>query len=184
MILLCVILGNAPAWAMEFYIRHGTSAQFYDVARQGALAELVDIAGYLQQHTRDDEKIWVNVGANRRIIYFLSGRVVDVPIVAGKGRIPEVMITNWDGPTAGAKGSHLQTHLEMYLSRLPAATRYAIAYAEPQPWPDWHWPLRPVTKPDGEEWWRLYERGPHGKFYRVNVPRSRDYVPPIPHAGI
>ena len=49
-----LFLMNAVPYGVEWYVRHGTSLDFYDVSRQGAYAELVDIGGYVQKHAPSD----------------------------------------------------------------------------------------------------------------------------------
>ncbi len=73
-----VVLGNLFPWAVEAYVRHGTTRDFYEVTRRSAYAGLVDIGDWAQKHVAADEAIWMNAGAHRRIAYFLSGRRIDV----------------------------------------------------------------------------------------------------------
>jgi hypothetical protein len=77
-----VLLGNAFPWGVEFYVRHVSKRAFYDVARRGAYAQLVDIGAYAQQHVPPGQTIWMNAGAHRRIAYFLSGRRIDTSELA------------------------------------------------------------------------------------------------------
>jgi hypothetical protein len=77
-----VFLGNLFPWAVEFYVRHVSKREFYDVARRSAYAQLVDIGAYAQQHVPPGQTIWMNAGAHRRIAYFLSGRRIDTSELA------------------------------------------------------------------------------------------------------
>lgn len=72
-----VVLGNVFPWAVETYIRRASDRDFYDVARRGAYAQLVDIGAYLQKHVPDNQSVWMNAGAHRRIAYFLGGRKIE-----------------------------------------------------------------------------------------------------------
>jgi hypothetical protein len=192
-----VILGNAQAWAIEFYIRHLSGEPFYDIARRGAFAELVDIGDYIQRHTRPDEAVYINIGAYRRIIYFLTGRKDNLPIMISRGvpRETEIRVRRWDDTS----------RLYRVFKGIPAEGRYVIVFSEQSAWPEFHLPLRragdrwgnalgaqgrsrqrgqapsPIS---GESWWRLYERLPNGTFVQVTPPRSREYVRAVPPAGI
>jgi hypothetical protein len=77
-----VLLGNAFPWAVEFYVRHLSKREFYDLARRSAYAQLVDIGAYAQQHVPPGQTIWMNAGAHRRIAYFLTGRRIDTSELA------------------------------------------------------------------------------------------------------
>src|SRR5947208_2440604 len=67
---------NGAAYAVEFYLRRITHEEFYDQARQGGFAELIDICGYLRRNTPLDTRIWLNRGASRRIVALMSDRLV------------------------------------------------------------------------------------------------------------
>jgi hypothetical protein len=72
-----VFLGNLFPWGVEFYIRHLAGRDFYEVARRGAYAPLVDIGAYAQSHVPAGQTLWMNAGAHRRIAYFLGGRKIE-----------------------------------------------------------------------------------------------------------
>jgi hypothetical protein len=161
-----IILGNLPTYALELYIRHFVPYDFYDVARQGATAEMIDIGGYLQKHAAPGETIWVNVGGlSQRVGFFLSGERIKVPAKIA--------------PKLDPDSEH---ELERFLKAVPG--RYAIAFATHAPYPEWHWPINRSGHPK-QSWWRLYERdAATGQFQRVLLPRERSYVRSIPPARL
>jgi hypothetical protein len=200
-LVVLVVLGNAFPWAMEFYIRHVTKQEFYDVARRGAYAELVDIGAYAQQHIGKDQAIWMNAGAHRRIAYFLTGHKIDPS---------ELIIRNWKdwnllveqnkraAPTMGPATNPLlhpisgrRKHLtyaqrrRRFFAGINHDDRYLIIMvahpAKGESWPGWHWPAG--AKDRELEWWRLYERQPDDTWKLIKVPRSREYVKSIPGAA-
>src|SRR5258706_734868 len=72
-----VLLGNLFPWGVEFYVRHLSGREFYDVARRSAYAQLVDIGAYAQRNVPAGEPLWMTAGAHRRIAYFLSGHKIE-----------------------------------------------------------------------------------------------------------
>ncbi|MEZ0263889.1 MAG: hypothetical protein ACAI43_04115, partial [Phycisphaerae bacterium] len=193
-----VIAANAYPWWVEFRVRHrlydpaggiaataGQPRDFYDVARHGAFARLVDIAAYLQKNASPQEDVWMNDGAHRRIAYFLSGRPIQVR------EIPIRDWAEWIGNVSEAdKGSKRQKAIRDFRRQVPANHRYIIVYADRPAgkevgWPGWHLPLAPDAAP--VVWWKLYARETPGsnKWVEVNVPRAdRTFVRAVPGAGI
>lgn len=184
LLLVAIVLGNVPAWAMEFYVRHGTSRDFYDVARRGAFAELVDIGGYLQQHAKPTDAVYLNAGRHRRIVYFLAGRRVEVP--ATRGREYDLRMPAWEDTSRPGNQARRASRaaMERFFARVPATEKYAVVYCESAGWPEWHWPLSEAQKKPGDEFFRLYERQPDGAFRRIFPERNRKYVKEIPPSGI
>ena len=162
--LACVITAaNLPAWAVEVFIRRQSSWDFYDVARRGAAADLIDIAAHLQQHAGPQDTVWFNRGAERRVAHYLAGRKI---------LIRDTPIQDWDDTAA----------LTAYLDAIPATDRWAILFVdEPAPrytWPRWHWPIKVTsTRP---RFYRLMERRPDGTWRVTTVSVDRAHVRGIP----
>lgn len=183
-----VVVGNLPPYIGEIYIRHIRPVEFYDQARRGSFAELVDICAYVGEKAEPMERVWTNrgIGLNRRVMAFLSGRPI---------QIRESQVWDLDDPQQVAK----------FLRQVKG--RFAIVYNQKWPLPEWHHPLEPASdpaslpwwkrwletivfgRPDPESgqmsWWRLYERDPkRNVFQEIRPPRRRDYVSPIPPAAL
>jgi hypothetical protein len=158
-----VAVGNLPAWVGEAYVRRQVGRDFYEVARQGASASLVDIGGYLQKHAGAEETVWFNRGAERRVAHFLCGRRL---------LVRDVVIRTWED-SAGIAG---------FLDGIPAGDRWAIVYVE-EPvagwgWPRWHFGVK--RAPAEARFYRLMERGRDAVWREVEVPVDREYVRAIP----
>jgi hypothetical protein len=195
-----IFLGNIFPWSVEFYIRHVTPRDFYDVARRAAYAQLVDIGAYAQQHVPPNQSLWTNAGAHRRIAYFLSGRKIETS---------ELAIANWKDweslvkltqamaaraatqPGAATQATGHKRKLttaqrrKRFFAGISRQTKYLIIFVDHpkkgESWPGWHLPMH-VDDPK-TEWWRLYERQPDDTWKKINVPRSRDYVRNVPPAA-
>jgi hypothetical protein len=201
-ITLRVMLGlllavNGVAWGVEFYVRHASRLNFYDVARRGAYAELVDIGAYLQTapdsrkaardpSVRSSAPVWLNDPAGRRIVYFLSGRRTEIPIAKAGDRFWEVHVRPWADMSAEPKPDEpAAKDMERFFSRISRHDPWALVYCEPKPWPEFHLPLRHEANQESESFWRLYHREPDGRFHRVIVPpQDRSYVDKVPRSGL
>jgi hypothetical protein len=187
-----VVSGNAFPWAVEWYVRHGTSREFYEATRRGAYAQLVDIGDYAQKHIGAHEILWMNAGAYRRIAHFLSGRKIETS---------ELQVPNWKSwenlikeakdippttqPIPLKKRMSEGLRRRLYFNGLGTGAMYLIVFVEHpkrgESWPGWHLPMNaddPQT-----EWWRLYERQADNTWRAISVPRSRAYVDSIPPIG-
>jgi hypothetical protein len=175
--LLAVLLAmNLVPYAIEVYLRHGSSRNFYDLARRGGFAELIDIGGYIENHTAKDAVIWVNwpppssrppdavFAPDRRIVEFLSDR--------------EARFMKADGAGAAEPGSREQ--LDRFFNEVEGD--WAIVYYSRLGWPSYHLPLAGAVAPGGgPRWWQLFHRSAAThRFEPVDVPRDRDYVRSIP----
>lgn len=200
-----VLVGNLFPWAMEFYVRHVTSRNFYDAARRGAYAQLVDIGAYAQSNLKADDVLWMNAGAHRRIAYFLSGHKIetnelgvrdwhdwDLLVGEGKEAVAEAKriaasqpATNpTTHPASGKRHLSNAQRRKRFFTGIKEG-RYLIVFvdhpAKGVSWPGWHWP---GAANDAElQWWRLYERQPDDSWKLIKVPPSRDYVKSIPGAA-
>jgi hypothetical protein len=197
-----VFLGNIFPWSVEFYIRHLSKRDFYDVARRSAYAQLVDIGAYAQQHVPPGQSLWTNAGAHRRIAYFLSGHKIETT---------ELAVANWkeweslmqqthvDKPstqpvpatqptTQPATGHHRKLtyaqRRKRFFAGISRSAKYLIVYVNHpkrgESWPGWHLPMN--RDDNRTEWWRLYERQPDETWKKVKVPHNRAYVRSIPPA--
>jgi len=192
-----VFLGNIFPWSVEFYVRHLSKRNFYDVARRSAYAQLVDIGAYAQQHVPAGQSIWTNAGAHRRIAYFLSGHKIETTELAvGTWKEWELLMQQTQAdkastqptPTTQATGHHRKlTYAQRrrrFFAGISRSARYLIVYVNHpkrgESWPGWHLPMRPDDSKT--EWWRLYERQPDESWKKIKVPRSRDYVRSVPPA--
>jgi hypothetical protein len=157
--LLASLLLNGAAYGVEFYLRRITPYDFYDQARQGGFAELVDICAYLRKNTPPDTDIWINRGASRRIIGLLCDR--DVHTVP-----KEVGIRN---PQDSKRLRHFQAS---------AKGRYLIALYDQNKWPQFHLPLaKPAPEGAPARWWQLFKVDPvTQQLHPVAVPRDRQYM--------
>jgi len=187
-----LVAANAIPWFVEFRLRHGDHGltatgeprDFHEVARRGAFSKLVDICAYLQKNAGPEEDVWMNAGAQRRIVYFMSGRPVQVK------NVPARTWNEWNSALPpGDKGEKRAKALRDLRKNIPANARYVIVYADKPDgvtsWPGWHWPL--TADPNPPEWWRLYLRPDPGanKWVEVAVPRSdHHYIRAVPRAGI
>jgi hypothetical protein len=181
-----LIAVNAVAWATEFYVRHVSPLNFYDVARRGAYAELVDIGAYLQANTRSSSPVWLNDPAARRIVYFLSGRRTEIPIAKSGDRFWEVKVRPWrDMSTDPRPDEPAANDMQRFFNHIPRHEHWAIVYTDVNPWPEFHLPLARAPRAPAQRYWRLYRRGTDGQFHRVEVPpQDRSYVAAIPRAGL
>jgi hypothetical protein len=199
-----VLLGNLFPWGVEFYVRHLAKGNFYDVARRGAYAQLVDIGAYAQKHLPADQVMWMNAGAHRRIAYFLTGHKIDTSeldlrdwkdwnLLVEENRAAEATTAPTTGPTtfptthptSGKRHLTYAQRRKRFFSGIAKSAKYLIVFvnhpAKGESWPGWHWP---AGKNDRElEWWRLYERQPDDSWKMIVVPPSRDYVRGIPGAA-
>jgi hypothetical protein len=162
---IAVIVGNLPAWSIEAYIRRQSTWDFYDVARRGAAADLVDIAAHLQKHAGEGDTIWFNRGAERRVAHFLAGRRI---------LVRDTPIQNWDDAA----------EITAYVEAIPTADRWAILYVD-QPaknytWPRWHWPIKP--SPNRPRFYRLMQREQGDTWTQVTVRADRSFVRAIPQS--
>jgi hypothetical protein len=160
-IMLLVSLGlNGGAYGVEAYLRRVTKYDFYDQARQGAFAELIDICAYLRKNTPNDADIWLNRGASRRIIALLSNR--DVHTVRGEVKLMD--------PQDGKKFAALLPKIK--------GSGYVVALYEQQRWPQFHLPLAKPAAPDAPpRWWQLFEYdGKGGALKPISVPRDREVM--------
>ena len=204
-----VLLGNLFPWAVEFYVRHLSSRNFYDAARRAAYSQLVDIGAYAQQHVPEDQVMWMNAGAHRRIAYFLTGRKIDTSelnirdwkdwdllveeskqaspatnpaTVASTGPATEPSSKPTTLPTAGKKRLTYAQRRKRFFNGIARQARYLIVFVDhPTKGESWPgWHL-PMRADDHKmQWWRLYERQPDETWKAISVPRSRDYVRLIP----
>jgi hypothetical protein len=191
-----VVLGNLFPWGVEFYVRHLSGREFYDVARRSAYAQLVDIGAYAQRNVPAGESLWMTAGAHRRIAYFLSGHKIETN---------DLVIRNWNdwqvlaeqnrqdqATTNPAASQPLVKKRRMtyaqrrrrFFAAIPKQAKYLIVYVDhprkEDNWPGWHLPMR--ADDPSAEWWRLYERQPNESWRVVSLPHSRDYVRNIPPA--
>lgn len=186
-----IILGNLFPWAVEFYIRHVSKREFYDIARRGAYAQLVDIGAYAQKHIPGDVVLFTNAGAHRRIDYFLTGHKIQTSelTILDWNDWNKLLEENKDPEKANVKrkkGSPLQRRRRFFRGIAQNARYIVILVQDPAPgylgWPGWHLPIRPESA--NVEWWRLYQKQKDGSWKQVQVPRSRDYVKDIPPAAM
>jgi hypothetical protein len=164
---------NLGPYAVEVYLRHG-ARDFYDAARRGAFAELVDIGAYVQRHAGKDEAVWVNwpppasrppdanFAPDKRIVQFLADR--------------EVRFIPADGARDGAvRDAGDQAGLTAFFAQVRG--NWAVVYYSGHAWPSYHLPI----KHEWVQWWGLYHRdAPSGQFMAVSVGRERGYVREIP----
>jgi hypothetical protein len=195
-----VFLGNIFPWSVEFYIRHVSKRDFYDLARRSAYAQLVDIGAYAQQHVPPGQSLWTNAGAHRRIAYFLSGHKIETTELAvGTWKEWELLMqqTHVDRPgarpttdpaTTRPTGHHRKlTYAQRrrrFFAGIARSAKYLIVYVnhpkKGESWPGWHLPMH--RDDNKTEWWRLYERQPDETWKKIKVPHNRDYVRSIPRA--
>lgn len=200
------LLANAQTYALEMVLRRDSAHDFYDRARGGATAELVDICAYIRDHAGPDDRVWVNDdrgGMVPRVVSFMTGRRCEPPIAKQKAKYMHVL--QFDGravsaprPTTAPRSATrpttaatkpatrestdgLATFIGRIIERDPDA-RFAIVFNSGPDWPEWHWPLKDFDPPAQGQWWRLYELDPVSREFRpVNVPRSdRSYIREIP----
>lgn len=185
-----IFLGNLFPWGVEFYIRHVSKRDFYDIARRGAYAQLVDIGAYAQKHIPGDVVLFTNAGAHRRIDYILTGHKIqtsEITIVdwADWDKLLEENKGNVSDDVRRKRGSPLQRRKRFFRGIAQNARYIIILVQDPAPgylgWPGWHLPIRPESA--NVEWWRLYQKQKDGSWKQVQVPRSRDYVRGIPPAA-
>jgi hypothetical protein len=169
-ILAAGLLANIPTYAIEFYLRHGTRRDFFELARRGGYAELIDIGAYVQKHVPRDAIVYTNSGARRRTVEYLTGR--DVAVTRKNRR--DVSVKNADDP-----------QMEMVFNRVNG--RYAVVFYEQQKWENFHLPLIKAAEETsgGGKYWQLFSWDDAGKkFVPINVPRDRDYTRGVPPKGV
>jgi hypothetical protein len=178
LLLSAVILLNAGPYALDWYIRHGTRMNFYDVARRGAFAELVDIGAYVNQHAEPQAEIWMNWSPNRRIVHFLCNRNAQTLVPLKKRQTADIDI---DSPED-------QVDRDAYFKRIEALDKraqWAIVYYKQHGWPEYHLPLnrQPRTEQSSPRYWQLFHRE-GGRFRAVAVPVDRHEVRGIPGVDV
>jgi hypothetical protein len=164
------LLANVPTYAVEWYLRHGTNRDFYEVARKGGFAELIDIGAYVQHNVPKDAVIYTNRGWARRIVEYVTGR--DVAVTRKNRR--DLSIKN-----AADK------QMELIINRVPG--RYAVLFYEQNPWPNFHLPFvkQQNETTGGGKYWQLFAWDAQtNKFTPVNVPRDRAYLRDIPPKNV
>jgi hypothetical protein len=173
-----LLLMNLVPYGIEFYIRHASRLNFYDVARQGGFAELIDIGAYVQAHASGDAVIIVNwpppasrppeanFAPDRRIVQFLCDREV----AFASGTAPPPL------PGSGVDPLAITRFLEQ------VGGDWAIAYYDAHPWPSYHLPLVKALPAAGKiRWWQLYHRNTiTHQWEAIAPPRSRAAVRQIP----
>ena len=174
LLLSAVMLLNVGPYAIDWYIRRGTRMNFYDLARRGAFAELVDIGAYVNQHTEPQAKIWMNWSPNRRIVHFLCNRDAQTLVPLKKHQTADIDV---DSPED-------LVDREAYFKRIEALDKqaqWAIVYYKQYGWPVYHLPLNtePRTEQSSPRYWQLFHRE-GGRFRAVAVPVDRNEVRTIP----
>src|SRR5258706_579849 len=162
------MLLNFIPYGIDLYIRHQNRLNFYDIARRGAFAELVDIGAYLQTHAPPGTPVWINWTPNRRIIAFLTN--CDVRTVATGKRHGTA-----DLPISDPSKLHTLT---AYFSQVPGD--FAIVYYDQLGWPTYHLPFAKEGRGSTPRWWQLWQRDRAGHFRPVEVPIDRNRVRSIP----
>jgi hypothetical protein len=174
-VLGCLLAMNLALYAIEVRLRVGKSAsEFYDAARGGAFAELIDIGGYLQRHCPKDAQVWVNwpppssrpadanFAPDKRIVQFLADR--EVRFIRAGGGVHD------PADRAG---------LDAFVAQV--AGDWAIVYYDGLGWPAYHLPRIARRGASAPSWWQLFHRHPRtGRFEPVVCPIDRDYVRGIP----
>ncbi len=146
---------NGFAYGVEIYIRH-SDRDFYDLARRGSYAELLDICAYLKKNAPMDAQVWLNRGASRRIVGLMTDRAVFTVKREVEMEQPE------------------PAKLNLLFSRVKG--RYVIVfYGKLQ---QFHWPIAGPPPTDGKpRWWQLFELNPKTKKYEpVTVPPDRETI--------
>jgi hypothetical protein len=169
-----VLLLNAIPYGIDFYVRHASRLNFYDVARRGAFAELVDIGAYLEKNTPRDAQVWMNYGPNRRVVGFLSDRDFRVPIPAKKRGTGDIPVRS------PADRASLNAYFANILKADPRA-EWAVVFYSQNGWPIYHLPLAKDARTSATppRWWQLYHREQHG-FVPVTVPVDREGLRNVP----
>jgi hypothetical protein len=177
-LLAIVILLNAGPYAIDWYIRHGTGMNFYDVARRGACAELVDIGAYVNQHSQPQADIWMNWSPNRRIAHFLCNREIRLLPVAAKRHSPDIDIISPQDT------KNLEAYFRL-IAKLDPHVEWAIVFYSQNHWPDYHWPLNQESRTEQSppRYWELFHHEA-GRFRAVNVPIDRHEVRTIPGVDV
>jgi hypothetical protein len=164
------VLANVPTYGIEFYLRHGTTRDFYEVSRKGGYAELVDIGAYVQKNVPKDAIIYTNRGWCRRIVEYVTGR--DVAVTRRKRR--DLSVKDARDP-----------HMELIFNRVPG--RYAVIFYEQHAWPNFHLPFVKGSEETrgGGKYWQLFawDEGTK-KFVPVRVGRERGYLKGVVPKGV
>jgi hypothetical protein len=179
LLLSAVILLNAGPYALDWYIRHGTSMNFYDVARRGAFAELVDIGAYVNQHAEPQAEIWMNWSPNRRIVHFLCDRNAQTLTVIKRRQPPDIDVTS-------PRDTENLTKYFQRIEKLDPHAEWAIVFYSQYSWPEYHWPhmnKESRTEQSPPRYWELFHRE-GGRFRAVAVPVDRNEVRGIPAADV
>ena len=166
LILAGAVLANVPTYAIEWYLRHGTQRDFYELARKGGFAELVDIGAYVQKNVPADAIIYTNRGWARRIVEYVTGR--------------DVAVTRKSRRDLSVKDA-ADKQMELIINRVPG--RYAVIFYEQHRWPNFHLPFvkRSEETSGGGKYWQLFAWDPQAnKFVPVNVPHDRGYLVGVP----
>jgi hypothetical protein len=180
-LLVGVIILNAPPYAIDWFVRHGTPMNFYDVARRGACAELVDIGAYVNKNAKPSAELWMNWSPNRRIAHFLCNRETH-PLPGNKKKTPpDIDITSPSDEKDLARFFHR-------VEALDPRAEWAIVFYSQYPWPDYHWPhMNKISRTEQTpaRYWELFHRDPAGGNFRaVTVPVDRNEVRGIPGVDI
>lgn len=173
-----VVAINLVPYCVDVYVRHFSRLNFYDVARRGAFAELVDIGAFLQKNTPRDAQIFMNYGPNRRVLGFLSDRDFRLPTPSRKRGANDIPIA---APT-----SHPDlTNFFNNISRTDRRAEWAVVYYSNKAWPPYHLPLAKEgrTESSPPRWWQLFRREKGtSRWLPVAVPVDRESVRSIPGA--
>jgi hypothetical protein len=175
-LLTSVVVVNLVPYGVDVYVRHFSRLNFYDVARRGAFAELVDIGAYLQKNTPQDAQVFMNYGPNRRVLGFLSDRDLHLPTPSRKRGSSDIPIKSpTDHPDL--------TNYFNNISRTDPRAEWAVVYYNNKAWPSYHLPLakdgRTASTPP--RWWQLFRREKGTtRWLPVAVPVDRQSVRSIP----
>lgn len=186
---LLILLPNCIMWSAEVYLRKSRfTDSFYDYARQGAYAQLIDIGHYVIHNAPKNAVIAVNwpppssrppdatFAPDRRIIQFLTDREVrfiDPTIYKASAD----SISQFD---KGIESPDDKVGLEAFFR--VTQEEWAVVYFSKYPWPAYHFPI-PVDPEHAarNRYWGLYHRdSAAGNFRLMAVPPERLYLQAIP----
>ena len=155
-----ILAGNLPSYAGEIYVRWFAKAQYYDVARQGAYASMVDAAAHIRKNEPPGGVLYFTYICPVRVIHVMTGK--DVAYIR-----------------ATLRSADDRAAIEDLGKRVPANT-LVLAHFFDSNWPVWHFGTSRITGP----YWGLYRNIEGQGLERIHTPPDRSFLLRVPPGEI
>ena len=159
-VVVLILAGNLPSYAGEIYVRWFARTQYYNVARQGAYASMVDAAAHIRKNEPPGGTLYFTYICPVRVIHVMTGK--DVAYIR-----------------ATLRSADDQAGIEDLGKRVPANT-LVLAHFFDRNWPVWHFGTNRITGP----YWGLYRHVQGQGLERIHTPPDRSFLLSVPPGEI